>query len=192
VCSSDLSFLTVGLYPKRLQLLFELVPQTRSVAMLAYANGPNTKANFREAAEAAAALGKHFEALPVAADVDIEPAFASLQKLNGVALAVQTDPFIDARGNQVIALAARYALPAIYGFRRLAVAGGLMSYGASINGVYRQIGAYAGKILAGAKPADLPVQEPTKFELVINLKAAQALGLTVPPALLARADEVIE
>jgi putative ABC transport system substrate-binding protein len=189
---TGVSFLTVGLYPKRLQLLSELVPQARSIAMLAYANGPNTKNNFREVAEAAKALGKEFKPLAVSADSDFEAEFGSLQKLNGVALIVQTDPFIDARGDQLIALAARYALPAIYGFRRLAVAGGLMSYGASINGVYRQVGMYAGKILAGARPADLPVQQPNLFELVINLKTARVLGLIVPQSLLARADEVIE
>jgi ABC-type uncharacterized transport system substrate-binding protein len=189
---TGVSFLTVGLYPKRLQLLSELVPQARSVAMLAYANGPNTKDNFSEVAGAAAALGKEFKPLPVASDAEIEPVFASLKKPDRPALIIQTDPFIDARSERVIALAARYGLPAIYGFRRFAAAGGLMSYGASINGVYRQIGVYAGKVLAGAKPADLPVQQPTKFELVINLKTVNALGLTVPPALLAGADEIIE
>ena len=189
---TGVSFLTVGLHPKRLELLAELVPQAQTIAMLAYANGPNAKTNFREVAEAAKALGKEFKPLAVSDDADFESEFASLQKLNGVALIVQTDPFIDARGDQLIALAARYAVPAIYGFRRLAVAGGLMSYGASINGVYRQVGVYAGKILTGAKPADLPVQQPTLFELVINLKTAKALGLSVPQSLVARADEVIE
>jgi len=189
---TGVSFLTVGLYPKRLQLLSELVPQARSIAMLAYANGPNTKNNFREVAEATKALGKEFKPLAVSADSDFDSELGSLQKLNGVALIVQTDPFIDAQGDRLIALAARYALPAIYGFRRLAVAGGLMSYGANINGVYRQVGVYAGKILAGARPADLPVQQPNLFELVVNLNTAKALGLAVPQALLARADEVIE
>jgi putative tryptophan/tyrosine transport system substrate-binding protein len=189
---TGVSFLTVGLYPKRLQLLSELVPQAKTIAMLANANGPNTKDNLREVAEAAAALGKEFKPLTVALEADFAAAFASLEELKHAALIVQTDPFIDARVEQLIPLAARYAVPAIYGFRRFPVAGGLMSYGASIAGVYRQVGVYAGKILAGAKPADLPVQQPTKFELVINLKTAKALGLTVPQSLLARADEVIE
>ncbi len=189
---TGVSFLTSGLYPKRLQLLSELVPQARSVVMLVNANGPSTSAQLREAAEAAQALGKELKPLTVAVEADFAPAFASLEQAKGVALVVQTDPFIDARVDQLIALAARYAVPAIYGFRQFPVAGGLMSYGASIAGVYHQVGGYAGRILAGAKPADLPVVQPTKFELVINLKAANALGLTVPQNLFARADEVIE
>ena len=189
---TGVSFLTVGLYPKRLQLLSELVPQAKTIAMLANANSPNTKENLHEVAETAAALGKEFKPLTVAIEADFAAALASLEELKHAALIVQTDPFIDARVEQLIPLAARYAVPAIYGFRRFPVAGGLMSYGASIAGVYRQVGVYAGKILAGARPADLPVQQPTKFELVINLKAAKALGVTVPQSLLARADEVIE
>jgi putative ABC transport system substrate-binding protein len=189
---TGVSFLTAGFYPKRIQLLSELVPQAQSIAMLAYANGPNTSDNLRQAAEAAKVLGKKFEPLMVAVAADFDATFASLEKMKAVALVVQTDPFIDARVDQLIALAARAAVPAIYGFRRFAAAGGLMSYGASIAGVYRQAGAYAGKVLAGAKPADLPVQQPTKFELVINLKTAKALGVTVPHILLAQADEVIE
>ena len=189
---TGVSFLTTGLYPKRLQLVSEMVPQSAAIAMLVNANGPNTKDNLQEAAEAAATLGKQFKPLPVAIEADFAPAFAALEALKHAALIVQTDPFIDARVEQLIPLAARHAMPTIYGFRRFAVAGGLVSYGTSIGGVYHQVGVYAGKILAGAKPSDLPVEQPTKFELVINLKTAKALGLTVPQALLARADEVIE
>jgi putative tryptophan/tyrosine transport system substrate-binding protein len=189
---TGVSFLTVGLYPKRLQLLAELVPQADSIAMLASANGPNTEGNFREVAEAVATLGKRFKPLAVAVEADFAAAFASLEEPKRTALIVQTDPFIDARVEQLIPLAARYAVPAIYGFRRFPLAGGLMSYGASIAGVYHQVGVYAGKILAGAKPGDLPVQQPTKFELVVNLKTAKTLGLTVPSSIVALADEVIE
>jgi putative ABC transport system substrate-binding protein len=189
---TGISFLTSGLYPKRLQLLCDAVPEGRSVAMLANANVPATDDYLREAAAAAETLGRKFTPLRVATDSDFEPAFASLEKQKIAALVVQTDPFIDFRVDQLIALAARYRIPAIYGFRQFPLAGGLMSYGASIAGVYHQVGQYAGKILAGAKPADLPVQQPTRFELVINLKTAQALGLTIPQSILARADEVIE
>jgi putative ABC transport system substrate-binding protein len=189
---TGVSFLTVGLYPKRLQLLIELVPQAASIAMLANTNSPNTKDNLREVAETAAALGKQFKPLTVAVEADFAASFASLEEPKHTALIVQTDPFIDARVEQLIALAARYGVPAIYGFRRFPVAGGLMSYGASIAGVYHQVGVYAGKILAGAKPADLPVQQPTKFELVVNLKTTKSLGLTVSQSILTLADEVID
>ena len=189
---TGISFLTTQLYPKRLQLVSEAVPQAQSVAMLTNANGPNTGDDLREAAAAAEKLGKKFIPLRVATDADLEPAFASLENQKTAALVVQTDPFIDVRVGQLVALAARYRTPAIYGFRQFPLAGGLMSYGVSIAGVYHQAGQYAGKILAGAKPADLPVQQPTKFELVVNLKTATALGLTVPRSMLALADEVIE
>jgi ABC-type uncharacterized transport system substrate-binding protein len=189
---TGISFLTSGLYPKRLQLLTEAVPEAQSVAMLANVNGPNIDSNFQEAAAAAEALGKKFTPLRVAADADFEQAFASLEQQKFAALVVQTDPFIDLRIEQLVALAARYRIPAIYGLSQFPFAGGLMSYGASIAGVYHQAGQYAGKILAGAKPADLPVQQPTRFELIVNLKTAKSLGLTVPQAILAGADEVIE
>ena len=189
---TGISFLTTQLYPKRLQLLSEAVSQAQSVAMLANANGPNTDDNLREAAAAAETLGKKFKPLKVAVEADFEPAFASLEEQKVTALVVQTDPFIDFRVDLLVALAARYRIPAIYGFSQFPLAGGLMSYGVSIAGVYRQAGQYAGKILAGAKPADLPVMQPTRFELVINLKTARALGLTIPQSIFARADEVIE
>jgi putative ABC transport system substrate-binding protein len=189
---TGVSFLTSELYPKRFQLLSELVPQARVIALLLNPNQPQTERMMREVGPAANGNGILLKGLEVTAEADFSTAFASLEKLNAGALVVQTDPFIDAHRDQLVMLAARYAIPAIYGFREFAAAGGLISYGISIAGVYRQAGIYAGKILAGAKPADLPVVQPTKFELVINLKTAKALGVTVPPTLLAAADEVIE
>jgi putative ABC transport system substrate-binding protein len=189
---TGVSFLAIELHPKRLELLAELVPRVRSMGLLVNRNVPATERVIQEVAAAAAAKGIQLNTMKVAVDADFSAAFASLERLQAGALIVATDPFIDAHRDQLITLAARYAIPAIYGFRQFVAAGGLMSYGASIAGVYRQAAEYAGRILAGAKPADLPVQQPTKFELVINLKTAKALGLTVPQSIFARADEIIE
>ena len=189
---TGVSFLTAELHPKRFQLLSELVPQARLIAILVNPNNSSAERVMREVGAAADAKGVQLKALKVTAEADFSTAFASLAKLKAGALVVQTDPFIDAHRDQLVMLAARHAIPAIYGFREFAAAGGLISYGVSIAGVYRQAGSYAGKILAGAKPADLPVVQPTTFELVINLKTANALGLVLPQALVARADEVIE
>jgi putative tryptophan/tyrosine transport system substrate-binding protein len=123
---------------------------------------------------------------------DLEPAFASLAKLDTRALLISADPFFNSQRDRLVALAERYAIPTMHEWRESVAAGGLISYGPSLTGMYRLLGTYAGKILKGAKPADLPVQQPTTFELVVNLKTAEALGLTVPPSILSRADEVIE
>jgi putative ABC transport system substrate-binding protein len=186
------SILTVELLPKLVELLSELVPQARVMALLVNPNNPNTPRNIGDAQEAARAKGVQLQILKAATEGEIEAAFASLVQLQAGALVVAGDPFFSSRREQLVALASRHTVPAIYVFREFASAGGLISYGASITASYRQSGVYAGKILKGAKPADLPVQQPTKFQLVINLKTAKALGLTVPQSLLARADEVIE
>jgi putative ABC transport system substrate-binding protein len=183
--------LTGELIPKRLQLLHELVPSTAIIAMLV---NPTAAAElFATAAkEAAAAMGLQLPIIEVKAARDFEAAFARVAELGAGALVVGTDPLFIEHREQLVALAARYALPASYPWREFVAAGGLISYGSSISGAYRQLGLYAGRILNGDKVGDLPVVQPTKFELVVNLKTTAALGLAVPPSIRARADEVIE
>jgi putative ABC transport system substrate-binding protein len=145
-----------------------------------------------DAQEAARAKGVQLHILKAVNESEIDASFATLVHLQAGALVAQADPYFYIQRDRLAALAARHGIPAIYSFREFAAAGGLISYGTSLPAVFRQLGIYAGKILNGAKPADLPVEQPTTFELVVNLKTAQALGLTVPPSILARADEVIE
>jgi putative tryptophan/tyrosine transport system substrate-binding protein len=186
------SGLTIELNPKRVELLSELVPQARVIALLVNPNNPTTERVVRDVQEAAGAKGAQLQVLKAGSESEIDAAFASLVQLHAAALVVAGDSFFTSRRDQLTALAARHAVSAIYNSREFAVAGGLISYGTSLTGIWRQTGIYAGRILKGEKPADLPVQQPTTFELVVNLNTAKALGLTVPPSILARADEVIE
>jgi putative tryptophan/tyrosine transport system substrate-binding protein len=178
--------------PKRFELLSELVPQAGVIAVLVNPNNANTERTIREMKEASRAKGMQLDILKAGSESEIDAAFASLVQTQAGALVVQADPlFINGR-DQLVALASRHAVPAIYALREFAASGGLISYGTSFPAAFREVGIYVGKILKGAKPADLPVQQPTTFELVVNLKTAQALGLAIPPSILARADEVIE
>jgi len=189
---TGVSFLFVELHPKRLELITELVPQARIIALLVNPKSPQTERVIKAMQEALFArhLQLHIERAGV--ETEIDAGFASIGQLKDAALVVQADPLYVARREQLAALAARHALPAIYEGRQFAVAGGLVSYGASVTSVYHQVGVYAGRMLKGEKPGDLPVQQPTKFELVVNVKVAKAIGLNIPQSFLARADEVIE
>ena len=180
------------LTPKRLELLSGLVPGARVIALLVNPNNANAERLSGDLQEAARTKGVQLPILMASSESEIDAAFTSLVNLHADALIIGGDPFFDGRREQLVALAARHSVPAIYARREFVASGGLISYGPSLVGASHQLGNYAGKILKGEKPADLPVQQPTKFELVINLKTAKALGLTVPQSLLARADEVIE
>jgi putative ABC transport system substrate-binding protein len=186
------SILTSALEPKRLGLLQELAPQAKTIAVLLNPNFQEFERQEGDVQEAARALGVHIYVLRASSDRDIEAAFETVTRQRIAALAVGADPFFDTRRDKLVALAARLMVPTIYHFREFAAAGGLVSYGIDISDSHRQIGVYVGRILKGAKPADLPVLQPTKLELIINLKATRALGLQVPDKLLALADEVIE
>jgi putative ABC transport system substrate-binding protein len=189
---TGVAFMAAELMAKRLELLSELAPQARVIALLVNPNDPNAERFIGGVQEAAHAKGLQLLILRASTESEIDGIFASLVELHAGALVVSPNAFFGSRREQLVTLASRYAVPAIYTSREDPSAGGLISYGASLTSVFRQLGSYAGKFLQGAKPADLPVQQPTRFELVVNLKAAQALGLTVPPSILARADEVIE
>jgi putative tryptophan/tyrosine transport system substrate-binding protein len=177
---------------KQLELLQELAPTATSFALLANPTNPNAETISRDLVTAARNIGLQLHILHVASDHELDSIFSRVIALRAGGLMIATDPFFLDRRNQLVGLTARHKVPAVYGRREYVVLGGLMSFGTSLAETYRQIGTYVGRILAGAKPADLPVIQPTKFELVINLGAAKAIGLDVPPTLLARADEVIE
>jgi len=189
---TGVSTLTTDIGSKRLGLLHELAPNTTAIAFLSNPHGPEAENYLRDVQSAASGLGKQIRLLNAGTEEEIDAAFVTIGRERPDALLIGTDPFLLGRRDQIVALANHYKLPAFYWSREFAVTGGLMSYGPNRTEPYRLVGIYAGRILKGAKPADLPIIQSTKFELVINLKTAKALGLEVPPTLLARADEVIE
>jgi putative ABC transport system substrate-binding protein len=178
--------------PKRLELVRELLPTATIIAVLVNPTNPNAQAQSRDLQAAAPALGVQLHVLHASTEGELDTAFASLLQRRAGALIIATDSFMIIQINQLAALAARYAVPTVFQFREFAAAGGLMSYGGSIADANRLAGIYTGRVLKGEKPADLPVQQSTKVELIINLKTAKALGLTIPLPLIGRADEVIE
>jgi putative ABC transport system substrate-binding protein len=189
---TGVTFLAGQLGAKRLELLRQLVPKATTIGVLVNPSSPETEVERRDLQDAAQAIGQQLIILDVSSDRDIETAFATFVQRGAGALLVGAGPFLTSRREQLVALAARYSLPASYDLREFVVAGGLMSYGTSITDAYRQVGIYTGRIIKGEKPADLPVVQSTKFEFVINLKTAKALGLTVPQIMQMTADEVIE
>jgi len=184
--------LSSNLGAKRIGLLRELVPKADAIGALVNPTYPAATAQLQEVQEAAASVGVRLIIANASAERDFEPAFALLVQQRSSALMISSDPFFNSRRDQIVALAARHAVPAIYEWREFAEAGGLMSYGTSVTEAYRLAGIYAGRVLKGDKPADLPVMQSSKFEFVINLKTAKALGLDVPLGMSAAADEVIE
>jgi ABC-type uncharacterized transport system substrate-binding protein len=189
--ATGVSFFVTALGAKRLELLRELVPRA-SIAMLVNPNFPATEDEVADVREAARVRGEPLQVLQVSNDPELDAAFVTISQQRIGGLLVASDVFLDSRRDQLALLTARHAVPAIYYWREFAAAGGLMSYGNSITEGYRQAGVYVGQILDGAKPGDLPVLQPTKFDLVINLKAAKLIGVAIPNKLLALADEVIE
>jgi ABC-type uncharacterized transport system substrate-binding protein len=189
---TGLTLLVSELVPKRLELLHEMVPSAAVLGFLANTHNPNTPADIKDVQEAADSVGRKLLVVHAGADADFDTAFAALVQGGVGALFVASDPFFNSRRDRLVALSARHAIPTIYSWREFPVAGGLMSYGNSIGYAMPQVAHYVARILHGERVSDLPVQQATKVELILNLKTAKALGLNVPAALIARADEVIE
>jgi putative ABC transport system substrate-binding protein len=189
---TGVSFLTAELHAKRFELLSDLVPQAKVIAVLSGPTISNNEQMVSAVQEAARAKGVQLLILKASTESEIDAAFAALVQRQAGALVIGPNPFLGSRREQIVALASYLSVPTIFGTRETAMAGGLISYGTPFTAVFRQVGIYTGKILKGANPADLPVVQPTTFELVINMKTAKALGLTIPPSILSRADEVIE
>ncbi len=184
--------LAVELGQKRLELLHELVPKATLIGVLVNPTGPNLDAVLRDLRAAARTLGVPIHVLHASTEGDLEVVFAALVQLRAGALVIGTDTFFNSQSKRLAALALRHGVPAVYQYREFVAAGGMMSYAGSITDAYRVAGVYTGRILKGAKPSDLPVQQSTKAELFVNLKTAKALGITIPPSILVRAEEVIE
>ena len=189
---TGVSFLTIEMTPKRLELILDLAPHAQVICLLVNPKNAGAERATREMQDAARTKRVQLHVLKAGTESEITAAFATLAQLQPEGLVVASDPYFASRRDQLVALAASHAVPAIYERREFAAAGGLISYGPNFPDTWHKVGIYAGKILKGEKPADLPVQQPTTFELVVNLNTAKALGLTVPPSILARADEVIE
>jgi putative ABC transport system substrate-binding protein len=189
---TGVTFIGASLGAKRLELVRELVPNVGVIALLTHPNSPDALEELRDLNTAAKAIGNQLLVISATSDRDFEAAFASIIQHRAGALLIGQDPFLFQAGDKLVTMAARHRIPAIYGNSESVSAGGLISYGASLPDAWRLAGVYAGRILKGTKPGDLPVMQPTKFELVINLQTAKALSLEIPPTLLARADEVIE
>jgi putative ABC transport system substrate-binding protein len=189
---TGVSFLSIALEGKRLGLLRDLLPQATIIASLVDPNSPDSTTQLSNVQDASHALGWRIQIVQASTESQLDSGFATLARERPNALLVVPTPFSSAQRKRIVEFAARHSLPAIYGLREFPAGGGLISYGTSIADAYRQAGIYAGRILKGEKPADLPVLQPTKFELVINLRTAKTLGLNIPPGVLAIADEVIE
>jgi putative tryptophan/tyrosine transport system substrate-binding protein len=190
--ATGMSFFGAMLEPKKLELMHELTPKSAAVAVLVNPSNPNTESIVKTVNEAGYALGRNLIVVTANTEHELEPAYTTMAERRAGGLIVTADPFFNARRAQIVSLTARHSIPAIYEWREFAELGGLMSYGSSITDAFRQVGIYVGRILKGEKPGDLPVQQPAKFELVVNLKTANTLSVAIPTAILLRADDVIE